>query len=159
MEESTGFEQGMGGFGLSIEGVLRRAARSLIQRAIESEAAILLEEYAEVRMVDGRRTVVRNGHLPEREILTALGPVPVRVPKVRDRSGSGIVFHSTLVLPYVRKSKTEQSLACMTQSLMRGEVDGHSLTVAEKGGIRLKRTSRFRSHGPYWPFSNKLWVW
>ncbi len=106
MEESTGFEQGMGELGLGIEGVLRRAARTLIERAIESEAAILLEEYAGVRMVDGRRAVVRNGHLPEREILTALGPVPVQVPKVRDRSGSGIVFHSVLVPPYVRKSKT-----------------------------------------------------
>jgi len=106
MEESTGFEQGLGELGLGIEGVLRRAARSLIQRAIESEVALLLEEYAGVRMVDGRRAVVRNGHLPEREIMTALGPVPVQVPKVRDRSGSGVVFHSTLVPPYVRKSKT-----------------------------------------------------
>jgi len=84
MEESAGFEEGMGEMGLGIEGVLRRAARSLIERALESEAALLLEEYAGVRMVDGRRAVVRNGHLPERDILTALGPVPVQVPKVRD---------------------------------------------------------------------------
>jgi putative transposase len=111
MEESTGFEEGMGEMGLGIEGVLRRAARSLIERAIESEAALLLEEYAGVRMVDGRRAVVRNGHLPERDILTALGPVPVQVPKVRYRSGSGIVFHSALVPPYVRKSKTVEATA------------------------------------------------
>jgi len=111
MEESTGFEEGMGEMGLGIEGVLRRAARSLIERAIESEAALLLEEYAGVRMVDGRRAVFRNGHLPERDILTALGPVPVQVPKVRDRSGSGIVFHSALVPPYVRKSKTVEATA------------------------------------------------
>lgn len=64
MEESTGFEQGMRELGLSNEGVLRRAARTLIERAIKSEAAILLEEYVGVRMVDGRRAVVRNGHLP-----------------------------------------------------------------------------------------------
>ncbi|MBU2855212.1 transposase, partial [Acidithiobacillus ferriphilus] len=37
---------------------------------------------------------------------TALGPVPVKVPKVRDRSGSGIKFNSALVPPYVRKSRT-----------------------------------------------------
>jgi hypothetical protein len=66
MEESTGFEQGMGDLGLGIEGVLRRAARSLIERDIESEVATLLEEYAGGRMVDGRRAVVRNGYLPER---------------------------------------------------------------------------------------------
>jgi putative transposase len=50
--------------------------------------------------------VVRNGYLPQREILTAVGPVEVRVPKVRDRSGSGVKFNSGLVPPYVRRSKT-----------------------------------------------------
>jgi transposase-like protein len=53
----------------------------------------------------GRKLVVRNGYLPERAVLTALGPVPVRVPKVRDRSGSGVKFNSALVPPYVRKAK------------------------------------------------------
>ncbi|MBU2837802.1 IS256 family transposase, partial [Acidithiobacillus thiooxidans] len=76
------------------------------EQAIEAEVAVLLEEFATVRMVDGRQAVVRNGHLPEREILTALGPVPVKVPKVRDRSGSGIKFNSVLAPPYVRKSRT-----------------------------------------------------
>ena len=37
--------------------------------------------------------------------MTALGPVAVRVPKVRDRSGSGVKFNSALVPPYVRKAK------------------------------------------------------
>nr|AFG29444.1 transposase [Acidithiobacillus caldus] len=106
MQESTGFDGGMGELGLNIEGLLRRSARQLIQQAIEGEVQVLLEEYAAVRMVDGRRAVVRNGYLPEREILTAVGPVPVQVPKVRDRSGSGVVFRSSLVPPYVRKSRT-----------------------------------------------------
>lgn len=106
MEKNTVIAGGMGELGLGIEGILRRAARSLIEQAIEAEVAVLLEEFATVRMVDGRQAVVRNGHLPEREILTALGPVPVKVPKVRDRSGSGIKFNSVLAPPYVRKSRT-----------------------------------------------------
>ena len=48
--------------------------------------------------------VVRNGYLPEREVLTAAGPILVKVPKVRDRSGSGVKFNSSIVPPYVRKS-------------------------------------------------------
>lgn len=64
----------------------------------------MLEHYSNVKTIDGRRAVVRNGYLPEREIVTAIGPVPVQVPKVRDRSGSGIKFNSTIVPPYVRKS-------------------------------------------------------
>jgi hypothetical protein len=31
--------------------------------------------------------VVRNGHLPERELQTGLGPVTVRIPKVRSKDG------------------------------------------------------------------------
>ena len=49
--------------------------------------------------------MVRNGHLPEREILTGLGPMSVGIPKVRDRSGSGITFNSARVSPYVRKAR------------------------------------------------------
>ncbi len=52
----------------------------------------------------GQRAVVRNGRLPEREVLTAAGPIAVKVPKVRDRSGSGVKFNSSIVPPYVRKS-------------------------------------------------------
>jgi transposase-like protein len=48
--------------------------------------------------------IVRNGYQPERNILTSVGPVEVRVPKVRDRSKSGIKFNSQLVPPYVRKT-------------------------------------------------------
>lgn len=48
--------------------------------------------------------MVRNGYLPAREILTSVGPVEVQVPKVRDRSGGGVKFNSTLAPPYVRRS-------------------------------------------------------
>jgi transposase-like protein len=66
----------------------------------------LLAEYGKVRALDGRAAVVRNGYLPAREVLTPLGGVEVRVPKVRDRSGSGVKFNSALVPPYVRRSKS-----------------------------------------------------
>jgi len=65
----------------------------------------LLAKYANVRTLDGRRTVVRNGYLPERGVLTAAGNVPVRIPKVRDRAGSRVKFNSALVPPYVRRSR------------------------------------------------------
>jgi len=37
--------------------------------------------------------------------VTGVGNVPVKIPKVRDRSGGGIKFNSSLVPPYVRKAK------------------------------------------------------
>jgi putative transposase len=89
----------------SLTELLRRGARGLIEKAVEAELQLLLEQYSNVADLSGRPTVVRNGYLPEREILTGLGPVTVRIPKVRDRSGSGVKFNSAVVPPYVRKAQ------------------------------------------------------
>ena len=90
--------------GLPLEELVRRGARDILQRAIEAEVQVQLDEFASVSLIDGRRAVVRNGYLPARAILTTVGPVEVQVPKVRDRSGSGVKFNSALAPPYVRRS-------------------------------------------------------
>ncbi len=89
---------------LGLDGLMRRGAREVIQQAIEAELAQLLEQYENVNTLTGRRAVVRNSFLPEREVLTAVGPVTVTVPKARDRSVAGIKFNSALVPPYVSHS-------------------------------------------------------
>jgi len=68
----------------------------------EAELEVLLADCDAVRLPDGQTAVVRNGHLPKRTLLTGLGPVEVEVPKVQDRVGSGIKFHSILA-SYVRR--------------------------------------------------------
>jgi putative transposase len=95
---------GLPEIGLGLDELVRRGARQVIQQAIEAELAQLLEQYANVKTLSGRQAVVRNGYLPEREVLTGVGPVAVKVPKVRDRSGMGVKFNSSVVPPYVRKS-------------------------------------------------------
>ena len=83
----------------SLTDLLRRGARGLIETAVAAALELLLDEYRHVTDLKGRRAVVRNGHLPERDILTGVGNLPVRVPKVRDRSGNGIKFNSAIVPP------------------------------------------------------------
>jgi transposase-like protein len=85
--------------------LLRTGARRLIQQAIEAELDELLGQYADQMDEQGRRAVVRNGYLPQREVLTGVGPVSVKVPKVRSRTGEPVVFRSSLVPPYVRKAR------------------------------------------------------
>ena len=68
--------------------VLRNGARALLAQAIEAEAAALLASHADNLTEDGRRRLVRHGHLPEREVMTGIGPVAVRCPRVRDPSAS-----------------------------------------------------------------------
>ncbi len=71
---------------------------------MSAEFGEYLSAFEEEKLPDGRRRVVRNGHLPERQILTGIGAVDVRVPKARSRSGSAEPFRSALVPPYVRRS-------------------------------------------------------
>ena len=62
--------------------LLRAGAQRLIEQAVEAEMQEYLNAIADRRDAQGRRAVVRNGHLPEREVLTGIGPVSVKVPKV-----------------------------------------------------------------------------
>jgi putative transposase len=97
-------ESGLPEIGVGLDELVRRGARQVIQQAIEAELAELLAHYANVKTLTGKQAVVRNGYLPEREIVTAAGPIALKVPKVRDRSGTGVKFNSAIVPPYVRKS-------------------------------------------------------
>ena len=56
----------------------------------DAEVAALLAAYEDQRTETGRRRLVRHGHGPARGILTGIGPVVVRRPKVRDRGGAGL---------------------------------------------------------------------
>lgn len=85
--------------------MLREGAQRLIAEALQAEFDEFLLQFAEQRDEQGRTAVVRNGAQPQRELLTGLGPVGVRVPKARSRIAEPAVFRSTLVPPYVRRAK------------------------------------------------------
>ena len=89
--------------------MLKAGAKQLIHQAVEAELAGLLSEHAHRKTGDGRSTVVRNGYQPERDILTGIGSVPVRIPKVRSKDGTPVTFHSALVPPYLRKTRSIES--------------------------------------------------
>ena len=77
--------------------LLRNGARTLIQEAVRAEFDEFLAKFANERLEDGRQAVVKNGHLPKREIQTGIGAVEVQVPKARDRRLGGGCSHELLL--------------------------------------------------------------
>lgn len=86
--------------------MLRERAQRLVAEAVEIEFQEFLARFAAERTDEGRAAVVRNGFQPEREILTGIGPIGVRIPKARSRTEAQAVFRSSLVPPYVRRAKS-----------------------------------------------------
>ena len=96
--------------------VLRDGARVLLTQAVEAEVSEFLAATADLKTDEGCRRVVRHGHLPERQIMTGIGPVAVRQPRVRDREAGAddqgrIRFTPAILPPYARRSgQNPQSL-------------------------------------------------
>src|SRR5271170_957069 len=92
--------------------ILRQGARKLLADAVEAEVSEWIDQHAHWRDDQGRRQVVRNGHLPSRTIITGVGPVEVRQPRVHDRRSGGDTqrFHSKILPPYLRKAKSVEEL-------------------------------------------------
>ena len=90
--------------------LLRDGARQLLHEAVEAELTDYLSQYQAERDSSGRRCVVRNGYLPARTLMTGLGEVAIRVPKTRDRDGGGRHFTSSLLPPYIKRTKSVESV-------------------------------------------------
>jgi putative transposase len=97
-------------FSDALSDLIRRGARQIIAQAVEAELQEFLGQYRDRRDEQGRQVVVRNGYLPERTITTGVGEVAIQVPKVRDRSGSGVKFNSMLLPPYLKRASSVEEL-------------------------------------------------
>ena len=132
--------------------VLRNGARALLAQAIDAEVAAFLGSHADKRAEDGRQRLVRHGHLPERDIVTGIGPVAVRAPRVRDRVGAPqerIRFTSAILPPYARRSKSLEVLIPMLylKGISTGDFDEalQALLGSDAGGLSAATVARLKN--------------
>lgn len=102
------------GFRLELDEIARRGAQRMLKDMLEAEVRDFLDRHSDAVDTAGRRLVVGNGHLPEREVLTGAGPLKVSQPRVRDRRGASdpdaVSFTSQILPPYLRRSKNVDEL-------------------------------------------------
>src|SRR3954469_6857503 len=134
--------------------VLREGARALLAQAVEAEVAAFLSGHADRQTEEGRQRLVRHGHRPERAIMTGLGPVPVRAPRVRDRPGAGetrIRFTSAILPPYARRSKSLEVLIPILylKGISSGDFQDAlaALLGPDAGGLSASSIARLKEAG------------
>jgi transposase-like protein len=129
--------------------ILRSGAQKLLLAAVEEELENFLKGYSSLRLSDGRLAVVRNGHLPVRTIQSGIGSIKVQVPKVRDRSGSGIKFNSALLPPYLKRTKNMEELLpwLYLKGISTGDYQEalHSILGKDAHGLSATTISRLKT--------------
>ncbi len=128
--------------------MLRTGAQQLIATAVQAELDSFMAQFEAERTEIGHATVARNGHHPERPFQTGIGPVSVRIPKVRSKTGQPVTFRSALVPPYVRRTKTlEAALSWLNlKGISSGEM-GAALKVPlgrDAAGLSANTVSRLK---------------
>jgi putative transposase len=136
--------------------ILRDGAQRMLTHAIEAEVAEWIDARADVINEHGHRQVVRNGHLPQRTIMTQLGAMQVKQPRVRDRrphngapGEAAEKFTSSILPPYLRKSRAIEEL--IPWLYLKGVSTGdftdalQALVGADAGGLSPNTITRMIS--------------
>ncbi|MGB5156378.1 MAG: IS256 family transposase [Desulfobacterales bacterium] len=141
--------------------ILRNGARKILAQVLEAEIELFVNQYKELTDEFGRQRIVRNGHLPEREIQTGIGPVTIKAPRVRDRHHDTIKrigFSSSILPPYLRKTKSMEQLIpwLYLKGVSTGEVsDALSAIVGKDApGLSAPTVSRLKT---IWEKDLQIW--
>ena len=134
--------------------VIRAGARKLIEQAIEAELAVLLAAFSDEKLADGRARLVRHGSLPEREVLTGIGPVAVKVPRLRDRGTAEdkISFTPSILPRYLRKAKSVEELLpwLYLKGVSTGDFTGALAALLGPNAKGLSATTITRLKADWW---------
>ena len=139
-----------------LEQLLREGARKLLQAAIENEVTDYIQSHKDKRDEHGQRLVVRNGHLPERKLVSGVGPIPVRQPRVRHRDQGS--FSSAILPKYMRRAPSVDALipALYLKGISTGDFTEALEAILGEGASGLSATNIVRLKAG-WEADYKAW--
>ncbi|MEM7260830.1 MAG: IS256 family transposase [Planctomycetota bacterium] len=138
---------------MELDDIARRGAQEMLKDMLEAEVKDFIERNRGDVDEAGKRHVVRNGHLPEREVLTGAGSLKVAQPRARDRRGAShpdaVSFTSKILPPYLRRSKNVDELIpwLYLKGISTGDFQEalESLVGPEAGGLSATTVTRLTS--------------
>ena len=88
--------------------VIAKTAKGVLATAVQAEAEQWMAERADLRDQHGHRLVVANGYLPERQVITGIGPVSIRQPRIEDRrpADQREKLNRRILPPYLRRTSS-----------------------------------------------------
>lgn len=92
-----------------LDELVREGARQMLQAALQNEVESFIGRHRNEVDEHGRQFVIRNGYLPEREIITGAGQISIQQPRVRDKSGQ-YRFTSQILPPFLRRVPSVDAL-------------------------------------------------
>jgi putative transposase len=131
--------------------VLRQGAQRMLAQAIEAEVQEYLAQRASLVNESGHRQVVRNGYLPTRTLLTGVGPMEVKQPRVLDRrpKPEAETFSSQILPPYLRKTKSLDELIpwLYLKGISTGDFSEalQALVGPQAGGLSASTVTRLKA--------------
>src|SRR5260370_1475578 len=138
------------------EQLLQEGARKLLQAAIENEVIDYIQFHKDRRDENGQRLVVRNGHLPEREVVSGVGPIRIRQPRVRHRDERR--FSSAILPKYMRRAASVDALlpAVYLKGISTGDFSEALTAILGEGASGLSATNIVRLKSS-WETDYKAW--
>jgi len=139
-----------------LEQLLQEGARKLLQAAIENEVIEYIQFHKDRLDEKGQRLVVRNGHLPQREVISGAGPIPVRQPRVRHRDKGR--FSSAILPRYMRRVPSVDALipALYLKGISTGDFSEALTAILGQGASGLSATNIVRLKSS-WETDYKAW--
>ena len=97
-----------------LEQVARQGAQKMLQLALQNEVEEFILEHSSLKDENGKKVVTKNGYMPAREIVTGMGPLPIKQPRIDDRNLNGYCsnerFTSNILPRYLRRMPSIDNL-------------------------------------------------
>ena len=130
-----------------LEEIAREGARRMLQLALENEVEEFVQKQSTLRDENGRKIVSKNGYMPQRDIVTRMGPLTVKQPRVDDRNlneycNSGR-FISNILPRYLRRIPSIDNLipALYLKGITTNDFGTALSTILGKGAKGLSATN------------------